>query len=36
MLKIDLEENVKSNVFSLGETDRHRLGNQIISNLVNT
>lgn len=33
--KIDLEEKVKNDVFSLGNINRHRLGNRIISNLVN-
>ncbi|GBC48000.2 hypothetical protein GLOIN_2v1776868 [Rhizophagus irregularis DAOM 181602=DAOM 197198] len=36
LTKIDLEENVKNDVFSLGKSDRNRLGNRIISNLVNT
>ncbi|EXX78843.1 hypothetical protein RirG_011340 [Rhizophagus irregularis DAOM 197198w] len=36
MIKIDLENSVKEDVFCLGNSNRHRIGNNIISNLVNT
>ncbi|CAB4404026.1 unnamed protein product [Rhizophagus irregularis] len=35
LIKIDLENNMKNDVFSLGSSNRHRIGNNIISNLVN-
>jgi hypothetical protein len=36
IIKIDLENNLKNDVFSLGNSNRHRIGNRVISNLVNT
>ncbi|CAB4489024.1 unnamed protein product [Rhizophagus irregularis] len=36
IIKIDLENSVKEDVFCLGSSNRHRIGNNIISNLVNT
>lgn len=36
IIKTDLENDVKNNVFSLGSYNRHRIGNRVISNLVNT
>ncbi|PKK60673.1 hypothetical protein RhiirC2_792979 [Rhizophagus irregularis] len=36
LIKIDLENNMKNDVFSLGNLNRYRIGNNIISNLVNT
>lgn len=36
LIKLDLENNMKNDVFSLGSSNRHRIGNNIISNLVNT
>ncbi|PKY62904.1 hypothetical protein RhiirA4_490303 [Rhizophagus irregularis] len=36
IIKINLEENVKNDVFIFGKSDRNSLGNRIISNLINT
>ncbi|RGB38755.1 hypothetical protein C1646_755354 [Rhizophagus diaphanus] len=36
ILKIDLEEKTKDDVFRLGDSNRFKIANQVISNLVNT
>jgi hypothetical protein len=36
IVKIDLEEKIKDNVFRLGDYNRFRIASQVISNLVNT
>ena len=36
ILKIDLEEKTKDDVFRLGNSDRFKIANQVIGNLVNT
>ncbi|RGB43075.1 hypothetical protein C1646_750295 [Rhizophagus diaphanus] len=36
LVKIDFENNIKDSVFRLGTLDRFKIGNQVISKLVNT
>lgn len=36
LIKIDLENNMKYDVFNLESSSRHKIGNNVISNLVYT